>query len=258
VQQPFGTSVAPIGAQQMQKVFTAPVAAGSLRGLYLTVAFDTNPERAAHEMLAAFHGQLQIAIEHSMLRTASQMMRWRIGEKLLEPDFTRYPELRRHSDAVVARVDAFSRFIALSPSELETTRIVALVHDCGARLLDYDLLYRKRDISQDELGILQEHVHIGAAMVEPILGMEIARAVLCHHERFDGRGYPNQLRGEEIPRTARIIQICDAYEMMTAEDNYQSPVPHEKAMTILARGAGTQFDEELVHRFDDMMRSMGK
>lgn len=255
VQHPFGTSSPAIAPAQMQKVFTAPVAAGSLRGIYLTVAFAANPDRAAHEMLAAFHAQLQLAIEHSMIRGAAQSARWRIAEKLLEPDFSHYPELRRHSDSVVARVEAFARFIALTPAEVDTARVVALVHDCGMRLLDYDRLYRKRDISQDEMSILQEHVQVGAAIVEPLLGAEVARAVLCHHERFDGRGYPNALHGEEIPRMARIIQICDAYEMMIADDNYQPPESPEKALSILTRGAGSQFDAELAHRFAEMIRS---
>ena len=258
VQYPFGTSGAPVTPSQIVKVFTAPVTAGALRGLYLTVAFGGNPDRAAHEMLAAFHAQLQLAIEHSMMRGAAQSVRWRIAEKLLEPDFSHYPELRRHADAVVARVDTFAHFIALSQQEVETARIVALVHDAGMRLLDYDRLYRKRDLSQDEMGILQEHVQVGAALVEPLLGNEIARAVLCHHERWDGRGYPNALAGEEIPRLARIIQICDAYEMMIATDNYQTPEPPPKALGILTRGAGSQFDPELVSRFAEMMRSGGR
>lgn len=255
VQYPFGTSGPPITPAEMQKVFTAPIAAGPLRGLYLTVAFAANPDRASHEMLAAFHAQLQLAIEHSMTRGAVQSARWRVAEKLLEPDFSVYPELRRHSDTVVARVEAFARYIALSPAEVDTARVVALVHDCGMRLLDYDRLYRKRDLSPDEMGILREHVQVGAAIVEPLLGAEIARAVLCHHERWDGRGYPNGLQGEEIPRTARIIQICDAYEMMIAADNYQPPETPEKALSILTRGAGSQFDAEMAHRFAEMIRS---
>jgi hypothetical protein len=255
VQHPFGTSTPAITPAQMQKVFTAPVAAGSLQGIYLTVAFAANPDRAAHEMLAAFHAQLQLAIEHSMIRGTAQNARWRVAEKLLEPDFSHYPELRRHSDSVVARVEAFARYIALTPSEVDTARVVALVHDCGMRLLDYDHLYRKRNISPDEMGILQEHVQVGAAIVEPLLGAEVARAVLCHHERYDGRGYPNGLQGNEIPRTARIIQICDAYEMMIAADNYQPPELPEKALSILTRGAGSQFDPELAHRFAEMIRS---
>ena len=123
------------------------------------------------------------------------------------------------------------------------------------RLLDYARLYRKRDISPDEMGILREHVQVGAAIVEPLLGNEIARAVLAHHERWDGRGYPHGLQGEEISRYARIVQICDAYEMMIAADNYQLPEPPDKALSVLTRGAGSQFDAELVHRFAEMIRT---
>ena len=254
VQYPFGTTAPPVGAAQLQKVFTAPVVAGALRGLYLTVAFDGVPDRAAHEMLAAFHGQLQLAIEHSMTRGAAHSFRWRVAEKLVEPDFSHFPELRRHSDSVVARVEAFSRFIALTPAETDTARLVALVHDAGMRLLDYDRLYRKRDLSHDEMSILQEHVQVGAALVEPLLGADIARAVLCHHERWDGRGYPGALHGEQIPRLSRIIQICDAYETMIALDTYQQPEPPDKALQILTRAAGSQFDAELAHRFAEMVR----
>ena len=255
VQQPFGLTAPPISSAQLQKVFTAPVNAGSMSGLYLTVAFSGNPDRAAHEMLAALHAQLQATIEHSMMRTATYAMRARTAEALLEPDFTHFPELRRHSDAVVARTEAFARFLALPQPEAEAARVVAITHDCGMRLLDYDRLYRKRDLSPEELILLKEHPSVGAALVEPLLGAEIARAVLSHHERFDGRGYPNELRGEGIPIAARIVQICDAYEAMVAEDNYQPPETHERAMELIERAAGTQFDPELVHRFSEMIRA---
>ncbi|MEO6260041.1 MAG: HD domain-containing phosphohydrolase [Thermoanaerobaculia bacterium] len=255
VQQPFGLTAPPIASAQMQKVFTAPVNAGPMTGLYLTVAFSGNPDRAAHEMLAALHTQLQSTIEHSMMRSATYAMRARVGEALLEPDFNHFPELRRHSDAVVTRTEEFTRFLALPPAEAECARVVAITHDCGMRVLDYDLLYRKRNLSPEELSMLREHPSVGAALVEPLLGPETARAVLSHHERFDGRGYPNELRGEDIPVAARIVQICDAYEAMIAVDNYQPPETHERAMDIIERAAGSQFDPQLVHRFSEMMRN---
>src|ERR1051325_1338478 len=252
---PLGTAAPPISAAQLQKVFTAPVVAGALRGLYLTVGFSDAPGRAAHELLAAFHGQLQLAIEHSMNRGAVQGIRARIAGKLLEPDFAKFPELRRHSEAVAARAEAFARFLALSPAEIENVWLAALVHDCGMRLLDYEKLYRKRDLSPDEMQILREHVAIGAVLVEPILGAEVARIVLCHHERVDGHGYPNELHGDDVPLLSRVIQLCDAYETIIAPDGYEPPQPHEAAMQIIARGAGTQFDAELARRFAEMMRA---
>ena len=252
---PFGSRDAAITPAQIQKVFTAPLAAASMRGLYLTVVFAGTPDRAAHELLAAFHSQLQVAIEHSLSRNAMQTTRARIAEALIEPDFTSYPELRRHSEDVVARVEMFSRFLSLSPADTETARIVALVHDVGMRLLDYERLYRKRDLSADELSILREHAAVGAAIVEPLLGNEIARAVLCHHERWDGRGYPNELHGDDIPRTSRIIQICDVYETMIAADSYAPAEPLDVAAAKIAQSAGTQFDPDLAKRFVEMLRA---
>jgi HD-GYP domain-containing protein (c-di-GMP phosphodiesterase class II) len=252
---PFGTQDAQITAAHIQKVFTAPITAGSLHGLYLTVVFAATPDRGAHELLAAFHKQLQTAIEHSMERGAMQSTRTRIAEALVEPDFTKYPELRRHTDSVVARVEAFARFLSLSPADAETARIVAIVHDAGMRLLEYERLYRKKDLSADELSILKEHAAVGASIVEPLLGNEIARAVLCHHERWDGTGYPNEVPGTDIPLAARIVQICDVYETMIAADSYAPAEPLETAASKIARAAGTQFDPDLAQKFVDMLRA---
>lgn len=254
-QTPLGSSAPPITATQLQKVFTAPVVVGTMRGMYLTVGFATPPDRSTHEFLAALLQQLQVAIEHSMQKSSLTTLRNRAAERLVEPDFAKYPELRRHTDAVCARAVAFAQFLGMNPSEVDNVRLTAMVHDCGMRLLDYDRLYRKKDISADEIGILREHVGVGAAMVEPILGAEIARAVLCHHERVDGRGYPNELHGDEIPQLSRLVQICDTFVSITDPDTYQQPQTTEQALSIITNAAGSQFDEDLAKRFVDMLRS---
>jgi len=254
-QTPLGTSASPISAAQLQKVFTAPVVVGAMRGLYLTVGFAAPPDRTTHEILAALLQQLQVAIEHSMQKSSLQTLRNRAAERLVEPDFSRYPELRRHTDAVCARAVAFAQFLGMTPSEVDNVRLTAMVHDCGMRLLDYDHLYRKKDISTDEVHILREHVSVGAAMVEPLLGTEIARAVLCHHERVDGRGYPNELHGDEIPQLSRLVQICDAFVAITDPDTYQPPQTVEQALSIISTAAGSQFDDALTKKFIDMMRT---
>ncbi len=130
-----------------------------------------------------------------------------------------------------------------------------MVHDAGMRLLDYDRLYRKRDLSHDDLSILREHPVVSAALVDPLLGPDIARAVMCHHERWDGRGYPGELSAGEIPLLSRILQTCDVYEAMVSPDNYQTPQTHDAAMSVIVRGAGVQFDPDLARRFEEMMRA---
>jgi len=249
---PLGTGGPPVGAGDLQKVFTAPVTVGALRGIYLTVAFSGNPDRLAHELLGVLHGHLQMVLEHSLQRGALGALQGRVAEKLLEPDFSKYPELRRHAEAVSALAENFARHLALAPAEVENARIVGLVHDVGMRLLDYERLYKKKDLTPEELGFLREHPVIGAAMLEPLLGTEIARAVLCHHERADGRGYPYELHGEEVPLLSRIVQICDAWVAMTDPESYQPPQRPEDAMTTIRGAAGGQFDAALAASFAEM------
>lgn len=253
---PFGTAAPPLKAGDMQKVFTAPLNVGALRGMYLTVAFSATPERTSHELLGVLHNHLQLVIEQSLQRGSMTGLQTRIAEKLVEPDFAKYPELRRHTDLVAQLCESLARHLGLTPAEVSNARIAGIVHDCGLRLLDYDRLYRKPDVSPEELSFLREHPVVGAAMVEPLLGPEMARIVLCHHERVDGRGYPNELHGEEIPLLARILQICDAWVSMIDPDSYQAPESRESAMATLTRTAGEQFDAALVPRFIEMVRGI--
>jgi hypothetical protein len=252
---PFGTSGAVVTGADIQKVFTAPLTAGALKGLYLTVAFTGNPERVAHELLGVMHAHLQLVLEQSLQRGALASLRARVAEKLVEPELTKYPELRRHTAAVATLSEAFARHLGLPAADVENARLVAVVHDAGMRLLDYERLYRKKDLTQEELGFLREHPVVGAAMVEPLLGPDVARAVLCHHERVDGRGYPNELHGDEIPLLARVVQLCDAWVAMTDPETYQTPETPETALATIASAAGSQFDAELAAKFADYVRT---
>ncbi len=250
---PMGTSAPPVTAADVQKVFTAPLHAGSLRGLYLTVIFATNPERTSHDMLAVLHAHLQLVLEQSMQRNAIATMQQRIAEKLIEPDFAKLPHLRRHSELVSELAEKFARHLGLTPHEVEQARIVGLVHDVGLRLLDYERLYRKTDLSTEQVSFLREHPSVGAAILEPLLGDEIARAVLCHHERVDGHGYPNNLAGEEIPLLSRVIQLCDAWVAITDPESYQPAESADSALATITRAAGSQFDMKLAAKFIEMM-----
>ena len=125
------------------------------------------------------------------------------------------------------------------------------------RLLDYERLYRRPNLTSEELRGMAEHPIVGAALVEPLLGPDVAQAVLRHHERVDGKGYPSRLAGTQIPLASRIIQICDAWVAMTSPRSYQAPISYDQAATKIRDAAGTQFDAELAVRFLKSLNEIG-
>jgi HD-GYP domain-containing protein (c-di-GMP phosphodiesterase class II) len=254
---PFGVQVVPVSAAGISTILSAPVNAQSVEGLVLTVAFERTPEAQAQRALHIFLRQVEHSVEAAIAASSGRNDRQTIAEKVLEPDFQRFPELVDHCRAVSVIAQRFAILLEMPPTQVETVRIAALVHDVGMRLLDYDRLYKRHNLTAEELKGMAEHPIVGAAIVEPMLGPEIAQAVLRHHERVDGRGYPSRLTGNQIPIASRIIQICDAWVAMTSETSYQASIPREEAAAKLREGAGTQFDEQLVQRFIKSIGEMG-
>jgi hypothetical protein len=254
---PFGVQVVPITAAALSTILSAPVNAQSVEGLVLTVAFERTPESQAQRALHIFLRQIESSIESAIAATGGRNDRQVIAEYLLEPDFERYPDLVDHSRQVASIAGRFAMSLDLPPTQVETIRLAALVHDVGLRLLDYERLYRRANLTAEEMRALAEHPIVGAALVEPLLGPEVAQAVLRHHERMDGKGYPSRLPGAQIPLASKIIQIADAWVAMTSATSYQASVVHEQAVKKLREGAGTQFDADLVTRFAGALAQLG-
>jgi response regulator RpfG family c-di-GMP phosphodiesterase len=252
---PFGAQPIAVAATAISTIVSAPVSPHAIDGLLLTIAFERTPEANAQRAMQWFLKQIEPAVDAALAASAARIDKQTIAEKLLEPDFQRYPELAEHCRAVAAIAHRFAVVCELPPQQVETVRIAALVHDAGMRLLDYDRLYKRAGLPQDDLRLVHEHPVIGAALIEPLLGSEIAQAVLRHHERVDGKGYPSRLGGQQIPLAARILQIADAWAAMTSQHSYQIPVSREEAAAKLGEAAGTQFDEPLVTRF---LKSLGE
>lgn len=246
---PFAPHSLPVTAAGITSIISAPLAPQHVEGLVLTVMFERTAEADANRVLHAYVKSVEPLIDAALSTTAGRSDRQLIAERLLEPDFSRYPELIDHSREVAAVAHRFARVLDLSPAHVETVRIAALVHDVGLRLLDYERMYRKPSLTPEEMRGLAEHPVIGAALVDPLLGADVAQAVLRHHERVDGKGYPSRLAGAQIPLASRIIQIADAWVAMTARHSYRPAVARDEATAHLRTGAGTQFDPALVDRF---------
>lgn len=246
---PFGAQVVPVSAAGISTILSAPVNPQSWDGLVLTVAFERTPEAQAQRALSMFLHQIEQTVETAIAAGSGRSDRQRVAEKLVEPDFQKFPELLHHSVQVSVLSQRLAETIDLAPQQVETIRLAGLVHDVGMRLLDYDRLYRKASLTPEEHRGLAEHPIVGAALVEPLLGPDVAQAVLRHHERVDGKGYPSRMSGNSIPGAARVIQICDAWVSMTSTHSYQPAVSIEEAAWRIRQGAGTQFDEALAAQF---------
>ena len=244
---PFGTRDHPLTA--LGPTFSAPVNVYSVEGLVLTTSFDAQPTAQAQRALRTLLRQIEQGLETATTAVSGRSERVLIAERLLEPDFQKYPELADHSREVAVIAQRFARVLEMASSQVETVRIAALVHDVGLRLLDYDRFYRAATLPPEELRLLHEHPVVGAALVEPVLGADVAQAVLRHHERVDGQGYPSRLTGQQIPIASRIIQIADAWVAMTSAGSYQPPVEREVAATRMRESAGSHFDAALLEKF---------
>ncbi|HKO00470.1 MAG TPA: HD domain-containing phosphohydrolase [Thermoanaerobaculia bacterium] len=254
---PFGVQVVPVSAAGISTILSAPVNAQSVEGLVLTVAFERTPEAQAQRAMHIFLRQIEHSVESAIAATSGRNDRQLIAEKLLEPDFQKYPELLDHSRQVSAMAQRLAIAMELPPPQVETVRLAGFVHDVGLRLLDYDRLYKRPNLTAEEMRGLAEHPIVGAALVEPLLGNDVSQAVLRHHERVDGRGYPSRMTGQAIPIASRIIQVCDAWIAMTSPNSYQPPISRDQAANKLREGAGSQFDETVVATFIRSLAQIG-
>lgn len=251
---PLGDAGPAVQPAHIASLLSAPVLAIGVPGLVLSIAFETPPSRQTRVALEHYLSLIQQAVVHAVSHYSLRSARQKVAEMLLEPDFQRFPELREHCQRISMLAEEFAQFIGLPPEEVEKIRLAAFVHDVGMRMLDYKRLYKKPQYTDEDFELVQQHSVIGAAQVlESGLGDDVARMVLAHHERPDGKGYPNGLTGEQIPIGARIIHICDAFEAMTSLHSYQPAIPESAAVTQILRAAGAEFDLELARRFDEML-----
>lgn len=143
--------------------------------------------------------------------------------------------------------------LGLSGQSLENLERAALLHDIGKIGIRDRILLKESPLNGDEFVIMKKHTSIGREILQTIqpayLVQEIAGAAACHHERYDGKGYPQGMKGTEIPLNARIMAIADAFDAMTTDRPYRKGLPVETALGELKVGAGSQFDPRLVDVF---------
>jgi HD-GYP domain-containing protein (c-di-GMP phosphodiesterase class II) len=139
--------------------------------------------------------------------------------------------------------------LELDAEQVELTRLAGSLHDLGKLAIPEEILRKPGDLTDSERLVLERHPQIGFRMLDSLGVDPIADVVLHHHERWDGAGYPDRLRGDTIPLGARIIFVADAYDAMTSDRVYRSKRSSGDALAELTRCAGTQFDPIIVEAF---------
>ena len=154
-----------------------------------------------------------------------------------------------HSYMVGELAARVARRMGLDSESIELTRLAGSLHDLGKLAIPEEILRKPGPLNEAERLVLERHPQIGYRMLDS-LGVEpVATWVLHHHERWDGRGYPEQKAGDSIPLGARILFVADAYDAMTTDRVYRGRLSHDRAMAELERCAGTQFDPDVVAAF---------
>jgi HD-GYP domain-containing protein (c-di-GMP phosphodiesterase class II) len=158
-----------------------------------------------------------------------------------------------HGLRVQRMAASIGRELTLSVAALDRIQIAALLHDIGKARLDPAVLALPRRLTPGEWEHVQEHPMLGFEMVAGNVHDEVAQAVLGHHERWDGSGYPNRLMGTDTPLIARILAVADAYDAIVSDRVYDPARSVSTAIAEITNGAGTQFDPAVVNAFCTVM-----
>jgi putative nucleotidyltransferase with HDIG domain len=167
------------------------------------------------------------------------------------------PYTRGHSERVASYAIELARESGkYTKDELKAFNYACLLHDIGKIHIPDQILMKPTSLSKEEYEIIKSHTTVGAEAVSKVVGLINSLEVIrSHHERWDGKGYPDQLKGEEIPYLARIAAVADAFDAMTSTRSYRSALTIDEAYERILEGKGTQFDPELVMSFQQVYPS---
>ncbi len=157
---------------------------------------------------------------------------------------------RGHSERVATYAELIGRGLTLTETEVRDIVQSGLMHDIGKIGIRYDMLNKPGKLSPDEVKVFRTHPEKGKRILDSVPCLHgLIDGCWCHHERFDGDGYPRGLRGHDIPLLGRIVAIADAYDAMTTDRAYRRALSHEIAIGEMERCAGSQFDPEITELF---------
>ena len=232
------------------RTLSAPLhSGGSVVGV-LTATRSTTPFSGTdRDVLRVIAAQGAISMENIRLSRRQRRLYWNMIYALAATVDLRDHPTRGHSDRLAQYAEAIGTRLGLPSDRLEDLKIAALLHDIGKIGIADGVLLKPGRLTAEEYDWMKTHTLIGAKILAMAdFSPRVVEAVLFHHERFDGTGYPLGLRGDQIPVEARILAGADALESMTnsKKSSYRAAMPLPQALAELERGRGTQFDPQVI------------
>lgn len=162
----------------------------------------------------------------------------------------------QHSKNVAYYATELAKALHLNPDVIEVIRQAALLHDVGKIGIPETILNKPAKLTDEEYEVIKGHVEASIGIIRHLPSLDyVIPAVIGHHERYDGKGYPRRIAGEDIPLTARILCVADSFDAMTSRRCYKAGIPLERVLKILREEEGHQFDPKLARTFEELIEN---
>ena len=208
------------------------------------------------EMLSTIAAQAAIAIKNATLYDEQQQTYLNTIQALVSAIEASDSYTKGHSERVTRYCLEIGQQLNLSGERMQILERAAILHDIGKIGIDLSLLHKEGKLTPNDIRELQQHPTIGMHILEPIEFLHDVRVCIGqHHERFDGMGYPNRIKNDELLMESRILTIADSFDAMTSDRPYRKALPLESAISELRDNAGTQFDPTLVAVFSQIIEN---
>lgn len=238
--------------QGIKSLIGLPLKAGGRTIGVLFVRYD-RPHRFSDreiKLFSIYANQAAMAIERARLYEEAREALLSTIAALVQAAEAKDRYTRGHSERVTLYAMAIAEELKLPAEEIEALRQAGLLHDIGKIAVSDQILRKPNELSPEDWKAIRSHPQRGVEIIRPVSALRpLIPIILYHHERYNGKGYPKGLKGEEIPLGARILAVADAYEAMTANRPYRPAMSKREAIERLKKGAGKQFDPKVVAAF---------
>ena len=198
------------------------------------------------QVVLILSSQVVTAMENAALYEDLRENYFRTVQALVAAVESKDPYTRWHSTNVAKYAVAIARDLGMSPTQLEEMHISAILHDVGKIGISELIISKPARLSREEFDIMKEHPAHGVRILEPIgFSPTIINAISQHHERYDGKGYPRGIAGEEITLSARVLNVADTIDAMVSERPYRGTISSQEVLLELERESGRQFDPKV-------------